>query len=240
MERVKFQTNTINLEAEGEKAMKWAESVIEKVTTPAVMFQKLGIHNPHTFLEDLSTAKIGDYIIAELTYGRKARFDVTDIGDGWIRFDSRDCLGCTVWNENGKTSGGVAESDLQHYLNEDMVELLPEYLKTRIINTKRKYMDGDQEKEYTTALFVPDESELFDDNLYGAKLYDQLEYYKDRRNRMKGEIPGEDTTRWWLASAVGDSSSAALYVNNYGHSNRNGASGSLYVPVCFRIATQSR
>ena len=240
MERVKFQTNTINLEAEGEKALKWAESVIEKVTAPAVMFQELGIHSTHTFLEDLSTAKIGDYIIAELTDGRKARFDVTDIGDGWIRFDSRDCLGHTVWNENGKTSGGVAESDLQHYLNEDMVELLPEYLKTRIINTKRKYMDGDQEKEYQTALFVPDESELFDDDLYGAKLYDQLEYYKDRRNRMKGATPGEDTAYWWLASAVGGSSTRAVSVSRGGDSDGTGASNSLYVPVCFRIATQSR
>ena len=240
MERVKFQTDTINLEAEGEKALKWAESVIEKVTAPAVMFQELGIHSTHTFLEDLSTAKIGDYIIAELTDGRKARFDVTDIGDGWIRFDSRDCLGHTVWNENRKTSRGVAESDLRHYLNEDMVELLPEYLKTRIINTKRKYMDGDQEKEYTTALFVPDESELFDDDLYGAKLYEQLEYYKDRRNRMKGETPGEDTTSWWLASAVGGSSTHAVGVSYNGHSGNATASTSVYVPVCFRIATQSR
>lgn len=240
MERVKFQTNTINLEAEGEKALKWAESVIEKVTAPVVMFQELGIHSTHTFLEDLSTAKIGDYIIAELTDGRKARFDVTDIGDGWIRFDSRDCLGHTVWNENRKTSRGVAVSDLQRYLNEDMAELLPEYLKARIINTKRKYMDGDQEKEYTTALFVPDESELFDDDLYGAKLYGRLEYYKDRRNRMKGVTPGEDTAGWWLASAVASSSATAVRVSDAGHSGYYYASYSFSVPVCFRIATQSR
>ena len=48
MERVKFQSNTINLEAEGEKVLKWAENVIEKVTAPAVMFQERRLHHRRT------------------------------------------------------------------------------------------------------------------------------------------------------------------------------------------------
>lgn len=108
-----------------------------------------------------------------------------------------------------------------------MLELfgkLPDDLRQAISKATRKYEDNEGEiKEYETLLFLPSASEVFDeDDCYGDEgLYEQLEYYKDRRNRMRGSAEGEDTCHWWLASVRSGSSTNAC--------------GALRVPVCFII-----
>ena len=91
--------------------------------------------------------------------------------------------------------------------------------------------------EYRTALFLPVASEVFDDDdCYGDKgLYKQLEYYKDRRHRMRSAAEGEDTDSWWLASVGYGSSTIACSVNGGGGADYWGASDANRVPVCFCI-----
>ena len=74
------------------------------------------------------------------------------------------------------------------------------------------------------------------DDCYGDEgLYEQLEYYKDRRNRMRGSAEGEDTCSWWLASVRSGTSTNACYVPRHGHAYNWIASDAPHVPVCFII-----
>lgn len=197
-------------------------------------------HNPEISTKDLKDAKIGQYVLIKLTDDREARFDIVDRGRDWLRLDSHDCIGESAWNENGSTGGDIRLSDLQKYVN-GLEELLPWEWRGAIAPTIRyteeyKGENGETE-EYLTRIFVPDASEVFgpDPDWYETR-YDQLDFYKDRRNRMKASEPGGTEMRfWWTASAYsgGATYSVGVYANgisNYGH-----ASAALGVPVCFRI-----
>ena len=102
----------------------------------------------------------------------------------------------------------------------------------------QRYEDNEGNvKEYETLLFLPSASEVFDeDDCYGDEgLYEQMEYYKDRRNRMRGSAEGEDTCNWWLASVRSGNSTNACYVHNDGYALDWHASRAHRVPVCFII-----
>jgi len=258
MEKVKIITGTMAIEAEGDGAMGQAMEYLKEIGKPFMYAVKMQqgecgccenaakVHKPQTFIEDLADAAVGDYITMELTDGRTARFDIVDRGEDWIRFDSHDCLGKTVWNEKGGNAGGVWASDAQEYLNEKMLPLLPDYIQELVIDTERRFTEGGEEDAdemtFRSKLFLPDASELFepDDDWY-APLYKQLNFYKDRRNRMKATEPGgEEMAHWWAASAYSGTSTAVVLVDAYGYSNYYGASGALCVPVCFRISIKAK
>lgn len=169
-----------------------------------------------------------------LTDGSMAQFDITDRGEGWIRFDSRQCLGKSAWNKNGSTEGDILESDLQKYLDKDMYALIPTWLAKMIMETKRKNENGEG---YNTYLFAPDASEVFgpDEDWYEAR-YKRLPYYEKAYNRMKVDLKDEDQpVDWWTASAGSGGATAAVLVYTNGMSSDNYASSVSGVPVCFRI-----
>lgn len=187
-----------------------------------------------------SVSKIGDLCPVLLKNGEIVDFVVTEITSDYIRFDSRDCIGGikTPWNRSGKNEGGYPASALRNAVNGEILNLFPEELLDRMIKTERYYLDRGNRKSYKSKLFVPAAPELFDsDECLGDKgLYDQMEYYKDRRNRMKGSRKGEDTACWWLASAYSGYPGYACCVSYTGSCSYN------YVyyrhcgmPVCFRI-----
>ena len=166
--------------------------------------------------------------------------------EDWIRFDSHDCLGETQWNQNNKNAGGIWNSDAQKYLDNKLWPMIPEDIRDLIIDSSRPYMEGGDEdaKEnmFLTKLFLPDASELFErDDDWFSPLYEQLDYYKDRRNRMKATEPGgNNMATWWTASAYSGNSAICVRVTYYGHSTGYNASGAIRVPVCFRINRAKR
>ena len=187
--------------------------------------------------KDLEDAKIGQYVVIKLTDVWEVRFDIVDRGRDWLRLDSHDCIGESAWNENGSTEGDIRLSDLQKYVN-DFEELLPSEWRGAIAPTIR-YTEGEngETEEYLTRIFVPDASEVFGPNpdWYETR-YDQLDFYKDRRNRMKASEPGETEMRaWWTASADSGNATNSVRVNATGGSNYTNASYASGVPVCFRI-----
>lgn len=197
-------------------------------------------HNLEISTKDLEDAKIGQYVVIKLTDDREARFDIVDRGRDWLRLDSHDCIGESAWNKNGSTEGDIRLSDLQKYAN-GLEELLPAEWRGAIVPTIRvteEYEDENGEtEEYLTRLFVPDASEVFgpDPNWYETR-YDQLDFYKDRRNSMKASEPGETEMRfWWTASAYSGGARSSVFVNASGGSSISSASDALGVPVCFRI-----
>ena len=196
------------------------------------------------------TLKIGDIITEKTLDGEEMDLVVVDMGPGWARFESKDCLPVEVaYNQNNRNAGGFADSDVKRYLNEEVFNGLPEELRNVIAEVERKQENG---KSSLCRLFLPTESELFGDCCYSEDdTYSQIEYYKDRRNRIKcNRKGGSPDCDWWTASvrsgnstacvgAVGHgrsgNSTKCVSVSSGGHSGNWNASNELYVPVCFVI-----
>lgn len=182
--------------------------------------------------------KAGDYKRDKMADGQNFTMVVTDVTNEYVRFESRDCVGEEVeWNEDGSTKGGYPFSDIHKYLNKELFQRLPEELKNVIGLAERKTLQDGEEKSFNALLFLPAASEVFgEDDCYGDEgLYEQLEYYKDRRHRMKGKAEGEDTCYWWLASVGSGNSTYACGVYSGGYANSWNASNAYRVPVCFII-----
>lgn len=183
--------------------------------------------------------QVGDYVTDTLKNGEKITMVITDATDEYVRFESKDCVGERhVWNENDSNEGGYFKSDIQNYLNTEIASLLPDEMLAVMSSTTRKWADKDgNEGEYECKLFLPAASEVFDeDECYGDKgLYEQLEYYKDCRNRMRSAADTDDTCYWWLASVRYGNSTNACLVNNRGYAFIWFASSAYRVPVCFLI-----
>lgn len=65
--------------------------------------------------------------------------------------------------------------------------------------------------------------------------YSQIEYYKDRRNRIKCNKKGGSPDWYWTASVRSGGSARCVSVSGNGHSYFWDAGNELYVPVCFVI-----
>ena len=173
--------------------------------------------------------KIGDIVTCNLPHGRIADFIVTDITNEYVRFESKDCIGDCI-----------SHSYTIDYLNSILWNILPEELQNVISTVKRKGIKDGNEFEYECKLFIPSASEVFEDDMCkGDKgLYKQLEWYKDRRHRMKGQNREEDTDYWWLSSTASEylNPRASCAVDCYGNPYLANWVNSLHVSVCFHIS----
>lgn len=209
--------------------------------------------------DNTSALKVGDIITEKTLDGEEMDLVVVDMGPGWARFESKDCLPVEVaYNQNNRNAGGFADSDVKRYLNEEVFNSLPEELRNVIAEVERKQENGESS---LCRLFLPTESELFGDCCYSEDdTYNQIEYYKDRRNRIKCNRKGGLPDWYWTASVrseqketaagspvasfqtrrdkpieVMSHSTLCVGVSGNGHSDNWNASTELYVPVCFVI-----
>ena len=163
--------------------------------------------------------------------GQMIQFDVTDQGPGWIRFDSCECLGRASWNESGQNlDGDIENATISEYIITKIEPQIPMWLYEMIAYTERFTKE---EGIYSTKLFLPDASEVFGEDDWYINRYDQLDYYKNPRNRVKAYPEGEETCSWWTASANSGNATHAVVVYTGGMSYN--ASFVRGVPVCFRI-----
>lgn len=179
------------------------------------------------------TLNIGDVVPCELTDGQKVIFEVTDIDETGYRLEMKELL---------KT---MAHMDMQKWYDTFYKSLLPASLKNAIIPTKRKYKkDGDGKLvEVYAMIFTPSASEVFseeefDDNdwLGDRGVYEQLDFYKDWRNRIRCTVEDGKPNGWWLLSAYAGNSASFAYVSSGGNCNDYSATGTwIAAPVCFRI-----
>lgn len=169
---------------------------------------------------------IGDELAFDLLDGRHIECAVTDINDNAIRFDSVDCLGDDM--TYGKVEKWLDRID----------HLLPDELQRAIIDTERKHVINGKKRDRLERLFLPAASELFSgDNVLGDKgLYKQIDWYKDRRHRMRMDEHNGDSTAYWTSSQRSGNSTFFCDVNNNGLAYTSSASNTwLSAPVCFRI-----
>ena len=199
---------------------------------------KLSIHvssmyHLSTFLQSLQSGKLhlsmGDVIEIPLVDGTTDEFVMTQEDDEAYRFESVNCIfGKCIARDK-------ADESFERYY-----DLLPKELRNEMILTKRRYRNRDgEEREQDNLLFLPSAPEVFDpENVYGDKdLYKQIEWYKDRRHRMrKLSKDSEDTIYWWLISAYAGSTSNFCLVHHNGLADYANASNTwVGLPVCFRI-----
>lgn len=182
-----------------------------------------------------SGLRVGDIITEQTKDGEELDLVVVDMGPGWARFESKDCLPLEVpYNKNGSNAGGFAESDVKWHLDNTVFTSLPEELQAVISEIERVQESG---KTYCCRLFLPTKHEVFGNCFYSDDhQYPQIEYYKDSRHRIKCNKKGGTPDWWWLASVTSGSSTGCVNVSYGGHSgNWNDASDELCVPVCFVI-----
>lgn len=181
--------------------------------------------------------KVGDQIEDELLTGEKMVYEVAHITEDRMDFISRDTMAERfAWNENGRNTGGFKESDLCKALNEKVWEQLPEELKAVICERECiQVVDGKEEK-FMLKLWLPSEYEVFADGwLSDAKEGEQLEIFKDLRNRVKMGGHGGSRAHWWLLSVNGGYSTRACYVNSNGSADNSYCARDFRVPLCFSI-----
>lgn len=184
--------------------------------------------------DNTSGLKVGDIITEKTLDGEEMDLVVVDMGPGWARFESKDCLPVEVaYNQNNRNAGGFADSDVKRYLNEEVSNSLPEELRNVIAEVERKQENGESSLCH---LFLPTESELFGDCCYSKDdTYSQIEYYKDRRNRIKCNRKGGSPDWYWTVSVRSGDSTSCVGVLHDGTATYWYAGDELYVPVCFVI-----
>lgn len=181
--------------------------------------------------------KVGDQIEDELLTGEKMVYEVAHITEDRMDFISRDTMEERfAWNENGRNTGGFKESDLCKALNEKVWEQLPEELKAVICERECiQVVDGEEEK-FMLKLWLPSEYEVFGEEWFSdAKEGEQLEIFKDPRNRIKMGGHGGSQASWWLLSVGGGYSTNACYVYSGGGAGYSYCTGGFRVPLCFSI-----
>lgn len=159
--------------------------------------------------------ELGTTISTQLLDGTEIDLVVTDFSNGSIRLESRDCLGINT-----------SANDLKDYLNR-VYALLPDALKSRIVEVERLHLDGNNEKVVERCkLFVPTASEVFPpDECYGDEgLYKQMEWYKDVHNRVRADHKGGDAHWYWLNSPFSSGSYCFCHVNSGGSADYGSAS----------------
>lgn len=169
---------------------------------------------------DRSALKAGDEITETLKDGREVVFVVMDDGVMGLK----DCLGYHRMNNTWTNKGGWLKTEMRRYLNEEVVDLLPDGL--RAIIRPRAF------GEERDMLWLFSEPEIFGEHVWGAGDEDdrQLRYFAEPGNRIKLDEDGA-ASWWWVRSPYASDSCGFCYVYGNGSAGRVSAGGSN--GVCF-------
>lgn len=159
---------------------------------------------------DRSALKVGDEIAETLKDGREVTFVVMDDGVMGLK----DCLGYHRMNDTWTNKGGWLKTEMRRYLNEEVVDLLPDDLRA-IIKPRAFGAENDM-------LWLFSEPEIFGEHIWGAgdEGDKQLRYFAEPGNRVKLDEDG-DATWWWERSPYGDNSSSFCIVYGSGGADIN-------------------
>ena len=175
---------------------------------------------------DRSALRVGDEISEVLKNGEEVIFVVMDEGviglKNCLREEHR-------MNNDWTNKGGWEATEMRRYLNEEVFAVLPDELQAII---KPRTL-GSGKHTFEDKLWLFSEVEIFGEQDWTEKEPDrgtQLEYFKDRRNRIKLDADG-DATWWWERSPFGSNGTYFCRVNSNGNAVYSHASYSW--GVCF-------
>lgn len=183
--------------------------------------------------------KSGDNIPVTLKNGEEVSFDIGKDESGKIYFIMHNCLKeKKPMNSDWTNKGGWEESDMRKYLNEEVIELLPDELRKIIKPTKIVQVWNGKRRETKDKLFLLSRTQVFgkDINYEAIEPNDsQIDIFKNPRGRVK-ELNGSGTLcYWWLRSPGSGHSSIFCYVYTDGTVEDSGANISLGVAPAFCI-----
>lgn len=161
--------------------------------------------------------KSGDNIPVTLKNGEEVSFDIGKDESGKVYFIMHDCLKePKPMNSEYTNKGGWEESDMRRYLNEEVIELLPDELQEIIKPTKIVQVWRDKRRETEDKLFLLSRTQVFgkDTNYEAIEPEDsQMDIFKTKRNRVK-ECDGYG--RWWERSPYYNSRGSFCNVHSDG------------------------
>lgn len=183
--------------------------------------------------------KSGDNIPVTLKNGEEVSFDVGKDESGKIYFVMHNCLKETKpMNGDWTNKGGWEESNMREYLNEKVINLLPDELRKIIKPTKIVQVWDGKRRETEDKLFLLSRTQVCGkDKKYKEIEPDdsQIDIFENPRERVK-ECEGRRVpTTWWLRSPYSSSSYSFCIVITDGAVSYSNANGSLGVAPAFCI-----
>lgn len=178
--------------------------------------------------------KSGDNIPVTLKNGEEVSFDIGKDESGKIYFVMHNCLKeSKPMNSSCTNAGGWEESTMRRYLNEEVIELLPDELREIIKPTKIVQVWRDKRRETEDKLFLLSRTQAFGkDKSYEAiePNDSQIDIFENQRERVKKCEEVEDVYCWWLRSPYSGNFNSFCYVFT------GGAVGSIYPYCLFGVA----
>ena len=146
----------------------------------------------------------GDNIPVTLKNGEEVSFDIGKDESGKIYFIMHNCLKeKKPMNSKWTNKGGWEKSDMRRYLNEEVIELLPDELREIIKPTKIVQIWDGKRRETEDKLFLLSRTQMFGKN----RDYEPIEpndslidIFENQRERVKECEKLEEVYYWWLRS----------------------------------------
>lgn len=190
--------------------------------------------------------QVGDEITDTLKNGEPITYAVAHVTRELVHFISKDCLNQKFpWNKkesHQQSPGSFRDSYLCKALNETVWELLPDALQAVITPRECVQIKDAGELRFFLKLWLPTEYEVFGKTwACGIPEGEQLEIFRDRRNRTKGAGHKGGWDAWWTMSSGGNtlgSASDIAYqsiVNYFGGDRTSYFANQHAVPICFSI-----
>ena len=151
---------------------------------------------------------------------------VTDQDKMFVRFESRDCVGEYITGNQLRA------------FTDKMYDLLPDALQAHIVDAFRMYINGGSLCAKQVKLFVPTASEIFDPNENNSLecIYDQLEWYKNPRNRIRlGHCGRGISCCYWTESEFEANDACNSIVGSAGNAGARERIKMGAAPFCFLI-----
>ena len=151
---------------------------------------------------------------------------VTDQDKMFVRFESRDCL-----------DEYITGNQLRSFLIK-MYDLLPDALQAHIVDAFRMYTNGGSLSAKQVKLFVPAASEIFGPNENNSMecTYDQLEWYKNPRNRIRlGHCGRGISCCYWTESEFEANDACNSIVGSAGNAGARERIKMGLAPFCFLV-----
>ena len=182
--------------------------------------------------------KSGDNIPVTLKNGEEVSFDVGKDKSGKIYFVMHNCLKeSKPMNGDWTNKGGWEKSDMRRYLNEEVINLLPDELQKIIKPTKIVQVWDGKRRETEDKLFLLSRTQVFGkhENYEAIEPSDsQIDIFEDTRERVK-ECEEVEEVYWWLRSPSSSYYASFCGVSTDGTVNNINANYSIGVAPAFCI-----
>lgn len=162
-----------------------------------------------------------------------------DLADGSgkasMTFMAVDCVTTHRMNASQSTSGGWASSEMRTFLNGDIYNSLPDYLKEYVKEVKKPYCatSGGSVSTANDKVFLASEKEVFGTTSHGDEGSQYAYWAQNNNNNARIKKYGGNDYYWWLRS-VWSSTTFCIVYNGGNLDGGSAISASGCVP-CFCI-----